>query len=65
MLRHSGIELEGLLRYSLEQNQEPQIMIDEYLRYFERSHLELDMSAQGLFISARTPRESFYKLQEE
>jgi hypothetical protein len=48
MLRHTGIEVEPLLDYSLERNREPQTMIEKFMNYFARNHLSLDMTSQGL-----------------
>jgi hypothetical protein len=65
MLKRSGIEVEALLWYALEQNHEPECTIEESLKYLGRNHLMLDMSCRGLFESASTPMKSFCTLEDQ
>jgi hypothetical protein len=64
ILKHSGIEVEVALSYALEKNQEEQVMIEEFMKYFGRNHLMLDMSAEKLFAAGRTLNESYDMLQD-
>jgi hypothetical protein len=59
----SGIELEAITGFTMEQQKLPGSMIEEELRHLARFHLKLDLSAQGEFDAFKKPNEGLYEIK--
>jgi hypothetical protein len=62
MQGRSGIELKAVIGYTMEQQQLPGSMIEAEMRHQARTHLHLDLSAQGQFEAFKKPNEGLYEI---
>jgi hypothetical protein len=63
MQSRSGIELEAVIAYTMEQQGLPGSLIEAEMRHQARNHLQLDMGAQGLWNAAENPNTGLYEVR--